>query len=248
MWEDRSALAGLDLPNRRRVVDVGCGTGALTRVLRAESAACVLGLDADPSLLARVEPPRLLGDATRLPIADAAVDLVVCQALLINLPDPAVAVSEFARASSALVAAVEPDNSAVGVDSTVETEERLARRARSAYVEGVGTDVALGEATAGVFESAGLVDVSTTRHVARRSIEPSYDDAALESAARKASGERLADQRETLLAGGLSVEEYDALRSAWRSMGRSVVEQMREGVYERREAVPFYVTVGRVPG
>ena len=246
MWEDRAALSGLDLPGRRRILDVGCGNGELTRVLREESGAAVVGLDADRALLERVEPPRLLGDATRLPVADDAVDLVVCQALLINLPEPGAAVEEFARASSELVAAVEPDNSRVQVESTVEAEERLARRARAAFLDGVETDVALGAAAAGLFEDAGLADVSTTRYVHRRSIGPPYGDAALAGAARKASGERLAEQRSTMLAGELSPAEYDELRADWRAMGRDVVEQMRSSEYEREETVPFYVTVGRV--
>lgn len=246
MWEDRGALAGLDLPGRRRVLDVGCGTGEFTRVLREESDATAVGLDADPALLAEVEPPRLVGDATRLPFRDGAFDLVVCQALLINLPRPGEAVEEFARVSSDLVAAVEPDNGAVRVDSTVEAEARLARRARSAYVAGVDSDVSLGSSAADLLEAAGLTDVATTRHVHRRTTEPPYDEADLAGAARKASGDRLADQRATLLAGDLTVAGYDALREAWREMGRDVAEQMREGVYEREESVPFYVTVGRV--
>ncbi|HKJ59479.1 MAG TPA: methyltransferase domain-containing protein [Halobacteriales archaeon] len=246
MWEDRRALSGLDLPGRRRVLDVGCGTGELTRVLREESGAAVVGLDADRTLLAEVEPPRVLGDGTRLPFTDDAFDLVVCQALLINLPDPAAAVSGFARVSSDLVAAVEPDNTAVSVDSTVEAESRLARRARAAYIDGLATDVALGASANDLFDSAGLTDVTTTRHVHRRSIDPPYGESAIEGAARKASGERLAKQRETMLVGGLSIAEYDELRSAWREMGRDVIAQMRAGEYEREETVPFYVTVGRV--
>ncbi|MFC7170825.1 SAM-dependent methyltransferase, partial [Halobium salinum] len=39
MWADsREALADLDLANRERVVDVGSGTGELTRVLADEAA------------------------------------------------------------------------------------------------------------------------------------------------------------------------------------------------------------------
>ena len=246
MWEDRTALEGLDLPGRRRVLDVGCGTGELTRVLREESDAVVVGLDADRALLERVEPPRLLGDATRLPVAAGAFDLVVCQALLINLPEPEAAIQEFARSSSELVAAVEPDNSGVRVESTVEAEERLSRRARAAFLDGVATDATLGASAAGLFEDAGLADVSTTRYVHRRSIDPPYGDAALSGAARKATGERLAEQRSTMLAGALSPAEYDQLRADWRAMGRDVVEQIQSGEYERDETVPFYVTVGRV--
>lgn len=246
LWADRAALEPLDLQHRRWVVDVGCGTGALTRVLREESEATVVGLDADPDLLDGVDPPTVLGDAIRLPIGDGAVDLVVCQALLVNLPDPGAAVREFARASADLVAAIEPDNAAVEVDSTVEAEGPLSRRARSAYVEGVATDVTLGARAADLFEAAGLTHVRTVRHAHRQTIEPPYDDAAVEGVARKASGVRLAEQRETLLAGGMDAATYDAFREAWRTMGRTAVEQMQAGEYEREEIVPFYVTVGRV--
>lgn len=246
MWNDRGSLSSLDLDEREYVIDVGCGTGALTRVLREESPATVVGLDADRSLVARVEPPRVLGDGTRLPFDDGAADLVVCQALLINLHEPMRAVREFVRVSSALVAAVEPDNGAVRIDSTVDAEPRLARRARSAYVDGVETDVALGAESAELFADAGLSDISTARHVHRRRVGPPYTEAELEGAARKARGERLVDGRETMLSGHLDRGEYDALRDAWREMGRQAIEQMRAGEYVREESVPFYVTVGRV--
>jgi len=247
MWEERDALDALDLPGRERILDVGCGTGEFTRVLREESGATVVGLDADPTLLARADADaRVVGDATRLPFADGTFDLVVCQALLINLPDPAAAVSSFARVSSDLVAAVEPDNAGVEVDSTVEAEPDLARRAREAYIDGVGTDVTLGAGAAERFREAGLEEVSTRRYLHRRTVEPPYSEAALEGAVRKAGGDRLAEGRATLLSGDLTEEEYDGLRTDWREMGRAVVNQMQEEEYEREETVPFYVTVGRV--
>jgi len=246
LWDDREALSDLDLPERERILDVGCGTGELTRVLREESGASVVGLDADRELLALVEPPRVLGDATRLPFDDDAFDLVVCQALLINLPEPVDAVREFARVSSDAVAAVEPDNGAVAVVSTVDAESRLSARARAAYIDGVETDVTLGAAAADGFRRAGLSDVTTVRHDLRRSVSPPYSEADLTGAANKANGGRLAEGRETMLASDLSPEAYDDLRSEWREMGRTVVEQMRTGEYEREETVPFYVTVGRV--
>jgi hypothetical protein len=66
------------------------------------------------------------------------------------------------------------------------------------------------------------------------------------AARRKATGEGLATDRETILDGVTTPEEYDALREAWREMGRDVVDQMQTDDYERRETVPFFVTVGRV--
>jgi SAM-dependent methyltransferase len=277
MWEDRSALAGLDLSNRERVLDVGCGTGELTRVLDEETPGSVVGLDADPALLSvarggrpendeRDDPdgggedggdgreddagesprPVVAGDATRLPFADGAFDLVVCQALLINLPDPPAALAEFRRVSSDLVAAIEPDNAAVTVDSTVPEESELAARARRAYLDGVETDVTLG-ATGDLMREAGLDRVRTRRYDHTRVVEPPYSERALRSARKKATGTGLAEDRETMLAGSTTEREYDELRTAWRSMGRSVVAAIADGEYRREETVPFFVTVGRVP-
>jgi len=165
MWADsRAALADLDLATRERVLDVGCGTGELTRVLAEETSGEVVGADVDPRLLAAASEvaPAVRADATRLPFVDDAVDLVVCQALLINLPDPVGAVEAFARVSSDLVAAVEPDNGAVTVDSTVDAEPPLARRARERFLDGVGTDVTLG---AGTVVPGGPADVRVGREV-----------------------------------------------------------------------------------
>ena len=278
MWESREALADLQLETRECVLDAGCGTGELARVLAEECPGEVVGTDADLGLLevarqagavgdanrdhsgnsddhpanpdgrlANTVLPVVAGDALRLPFRDDSFDLAVCQALLINLPDPPAAVREFRRVSSDLVAAIEPDNSAVSVESTVEAEGELAARARRAYLRGVETDVTLGgDGVAAAFREAGLSDVSTRRYYHTRRVEPPYERHDLQAARRKVSGEGLADDRATLLEGGLSTEEYQRLRGRWREMGRSVVKQMQDDAYRRAEVVPFYVTVGSV--
>ena len=266
MWaEDRTALADLELGSRRRILDVGCGTGELTHVLAEEAVEGrrqdgappeLVGVDADPSLLSVARerwvagdlpaPASFLrGDATRLPFGEDAFDLVVCQALLANLPEPEAGVDEFRRVSSQLVAAVEPDNDAVAVSSTVDAEETLEPRVREAYIDGVGTDVAIGDRVEELFADAGLSDIRARRYLHEKRVEPPYSEVALESAARKASGSGLADHARELRR-ALGSEGYDDLRGRWRRMGRSVVEQMRAGEYERVEVVPFYVTVGRL--
>lgn len=248
MWEETAALAPLSLSDRERVLDVGCGTGELTRVLAHESPATVVGADADLDLLAvaREESglPMVGADATRLPFPDDSFDLVVCQALLINLPDPAAAVREFARVSSDLVAAVEPNNAAVEVDSTVDAEEQLEQRVREAYLAGVGTDVALGDRVERLFHAAGLELVADRVYHHEKLVEPPYTEPAMEDAARKASGAGLADHESEIR--NAVGERYDDLRAEWREMGRAVVDAMGEGEYRRREVVPFEVTVGRV--
>ena len=288
MWDgDRAALTDLALSSRRRVLDIGCGTGEFTRVLREETdpEATVIGADADLDLLrvareqsggsaagvgggsaagvdggsgtadrsvgadgsavSSVPPAYLAGDAVRLPIADSAVDLAAWQALLLNLPDPAAGVAELSRVSRDLVAAVEPDNAEVAVSSTIDREADLEREARCAYLDGVETDVALGDRVQTLFADAGLIDIRTRRYLHEKRVTSPYDEAALEAAARKASGAGLADHRAELRA-ALSADAYDDLRQRWRELGRDVIEGMREGTYERVELVPFEVTVGRV--
>jgi SAM-dependent methyltransferase len=250
MWADsREALVDCNLENRTRILDVGCGTGELTRVLAADSPAEVVGCDADRRLLevAREHVPTVAGDALRLPFIDDSFDLVVCQALLINLPDPAAALREFARVSSDLVATIEPNNAAVSVGSTVDREVELESRVRETYLRGVETDVALGDRVETLFEEAGIETESTRRYSHEKRTEPPYSETALQSAARKASGAGLADHEDELRR-GLDGQEstYDELRREWREMGRTVVAEIQRGEYERVERVPFDVTVGRV--
>ncbi|MFW6436665.1 MAG: class I SAM-dependent methyltransferase [Halococcoides sp.] len=248
MWaDDQSALDGLELGGRASILDIGAGTGVLTRVLRSESRGRVIALDADRDLLDRVDPPRIVGDALSLPLADDAVDLVVCQALLVNLSDPTAALTEWARVARDHVAAIEPDNAAVRITSTVDSEVDLARRARARYLAGVETDAGLGADAADHFAAAGLEVVGRARYDHVRRIAPPYDDRAIEAARRKATGAGLAVDRSTILAGPTDEATYEALEDEWRTMGRAVIDQMADRRYERTERIPFFVTVGRVP-
>ncbi len=251
LWADRTALAPLSLDDRTRVLDAGAGTGAFARVLREESSAEVVALDADRSLLTHARAsggdgphPAVVGDAVRLPVRTGAFDLVAAQALLVNLPDPAAAVREFARASRDLVAVVEPDNASVGVDSTVDGEAALDRRAREAYRAGAATDLAPGDRLPTLFEAAGLSVVATRRHHHEKRVEPPYDERAVRAARRKADGTAL-DALAGPLRRSLGDEGFGRLRDEWRSIGRETVTRMRDGTYRRAEVVPFDVTVGR---
>jgi len=244
MWADeREALADMELPACDRILDVGCGEGALTRVLREECPGEVVGCDRDAALLAELDGPTVRGDVYHLPFRDDAVDLVVCQALLVNLPEPRRAVCEFARVARGRVACIEPDNEAVSVRSTVDAESALATRARERYLEGADTDVALGDDAAGLLRAAGLSNVRTTRYDRTLVVEPPYSKSEVQAVGRKAYADGLRARRATMAG---SEEELDALRSEWRSMGREAARQLRAGEYRREETVPFYVTLGDV--
>jgi SAM-dependent methyltransferase len=98
-------LSWLAPPPGGRWLDVGCGTGALTAAILAQSApAGVLGVDPSDGFLAYAranvadERARFeAGDAERLPVADGAVDVAVSGLVLNFVPDPGAAVAEAAR-------------------------------------------------------------------------------------------------------------------------------------------------------
>jgi SAM-dependent methyltransferase len=245
LWDDRSALAPLRLGERDGVLDVGCGTGELARVCREAADGRVVGADRDPDLLARL-PSGVDGvraDAYSLPFPDDAIDLVVCQALLVNLPDPARALREFARVARESVAVIEPDNAGVTVESTVDAEAALAREARERYVAGVATDVALGGSLPELFADAGLDVVATARRDHTTVTAAPYSEADLEAVGRKARGDAIRDRRDEMAGDAAAL---DALRAAWREMGREAAAQTQAGEYERRETVPFHVAVADV--
>ena len=112
-WYHREAFFDLLPPPGRAALDVGCGEGRVCRDLAARGYD-VTALDLAPSLLAaaREADPAgryVLGDAARLPFADASFDLVVAYNSLMDVEDMPGAVAEMARvleAGGALCACV----------------------------------------------------------------------------------------------------------------------------------------------
>lgn len=245
MWTDRGALKPARLSEASSVLDVGCGNGEFTRVLAEGSDGEGVGCDADRSHLRDVRDslgvPVVAGDAYALPFADVSFGVVACQALLVNLREPQRAVDEMARVASERVVCVEPDNSAVRVESSVDDEAELARRSRRRYLAGVSTDPALGEDAAELLRDAGLRNVTVTEHEQRLVTEPPYDGGDVKAVRRKASGESFRGRRDEMEGDD---ETLDALRDRWREIGREAALQVSEGDYVRRETVPFYVVVG----
>jgi len=100
----------LDLPPDSRVVDVGCGEGVHAFRLATHFGFRVLGIDPvqrnldlargarreiAPDIASRVSFER--GSATRVPVADASLDLVWCRDAMVHVADPADAYLEIAR-------------------------------------------------------------------------------------------------------------------------------------------------------
>ena len=110
-WSARVAVrfvTWLDMPPHLRWLDVGCGTGALTRaVLEAADPQLVTGIEPAAAFAARARdavagrPARVtVGDARALPLPDDSVDVVVSGLVLNFVPDPAVALAEAVRVTA----------------------------------------------------------------------------------------------------------------------------------------------------
>ena len=95
----RAAARAARLATGEVAADVACGTGALTRELEAVApGALVVGFDFSLEMLAHGPRGRIAaGDAVRLPLADASVDVVTIAFGLRNLPAPGRGLLEFRR-------------------------------------------------------------------------------------------------------------------------------------------------------
>lgn len=84
-----------------RVLDAGCGTGAVSRKIHAlQPAAKLTLLDLTPAMLERardIPGQHVLGDVQTLPFADDSFDVVVSVWVIETVPDPRRAVAEFLR-------------------------------------------------------------------------------------------------------------------------------------------------------
>jgi ribosomal protein S18 acetylase RimI-like enzyme len=101
-------LSWLGLPGGKRWLDVGCGTGALCAAIRAQAApASVVGVEPSAGFLTAARRqlgsavPLARGGAPALPLAAGATDVVASGLVLNFVADPAAALAEMARVTSA---------------------------------------------------------------------------------------------------------------------------------------------------
>lgn len=152
------------LPDSQRVLDLGCGSGALLSELHEHCRGAVVGLDIDRDYLEiarQVSPTTVLiqADAHTLPLPAASFDLTLCHFVLLWVADPIQVLREAARVTrlgGTVLALAEPDYGG-RIDYPPELEQLGSWQRQS--LERQGADPLTGRKLAGWFAQAGLVDI-----------------------------------------------------------------------------------------
>ena len=147
------------LSNARRVLEAGCGTGAILRDLR--TSASRHGLDLDPAALThcRLHAPAATltrGNGLTLPYPDQTFDIVYCHFLLLWVSDPLQAVREMKRVTRPnghVLALAEPDYFS-RVDKP--DELKILGEWQRESLQRQGADPGFGSRLAGTFFQAGI--------------------------------------------------------------------------------------------
>jgi SAM-dependent methyltransferase len=85
---DQQRIVGwIDWKGHGRVLDIGGGSGMVSRMLVDEPETDVVCLDISHAMLTHAPVPAVQADATRLPFASESFDLVVAAAFMHHLPD-----------------------------------------------------------------------------------------------------------------------------------------------------------------
>ncbi len=142
-----------------RVLEVGCGTGAILTAL--DTPAVVHGLDLDRARLIEAHnhvPSTVLtcGDALALPYHSGVFDITFCHFLLLWVRQPLQALAEMKRVThpgGSVIALAEPDYS-----SRVDKPDELASlgRLQTEALQRQGADTSLGKHLAELFRQAGI--------------------------------------------------------------------------------------------
>ena len=157
----RYALESTGLPKSARLLEVGCGYGALLENLREDGFSNLIGLDFDFPALPALPPQcaALCGDGLQMPFPSARFDACLCHFFLLWSAHPIHALQEMKRVvrpGGWLFALAEPDYSA-RVDEPPELAPLGELQTRALLRQGAHPFI--GAHLAALFHTAGLSNV-----------------------------------------------------------------------------------------
>ena len=224
-----------DLARARRVLEVGCGTGAVLTELLMQSHGDIIGLDISSDYLtftAHNLPgiPLTRGDAHGLPYQSRIFDVTLCHFLLLWVIDPVTVVREMARVTQpggVVLALAEPD-----YGGRIDYPEELGVLGdwQQTALRQQGADPLIGRRLRAVLQQAGLSDVEAGLLGGQWSGLPSPEDWKMEWSVLE--------------------EDIKKVQNPARISEVIRLQQLDELAWEQRERVLFVPTFyawGRVP-
>ncbi|MCG3221942.1 MAG: methyltransferase domain-containing protein [Candidatus Heimdallarchaeota archaeon] len=149
----------INLLGAKKILDVGCGTGVITREIREKCSAKISAIDNDPGMI-RLAKKRvskvdfIVENAEQLSAKSETFDIVLFHYLMLWLNNPELVVKEMARVCKKkgyVVALAEPD-----YGGWVEHPDFNLGKKHIEYLQREGADPCIGRKIQALFESAGL--------------------------------------------------------------------------------------------
>jgi len=146
--------------NAKKILDIGCGTGALEQELLGSTSAAIFPLDISLATLRYankiISANWTCADACHLPLPDDTMDICLCHYLLLWLKDPLAALIEMKRITipgGKILILAEPDYSH-RIDHPAELEE-MGRLQRESLIK-QGADPDIGSSLGSLLHQAGI--------------------------------------------------------------------------------------------
>jgi len=152
----------VDLKNSKKILDIGCGTGAILRDMAEITNGQITGIDIDEKKLkiageytADLDNVKLMkGDMSDIPFDDHTFDLVTFHIVLVYVKDQKKAIEECVRVTKPggyILASLEPD-----YEGDIQFPEDPARDIHLRWMESLGADLRCGRKLKFLYASAGL--------------------------------------------------------------------------------------------